>query len=73
MADDALTDAMTVGRARPLRGATTEGSIELVPGSEILDTVQPIYARDDRRPGRIARPGWLWGRYFENAITGHSA
>ena len=72
MAGDALTATIDVARARPLRGATTEGSIELVPGSEILDTVQPIYDRADRRPGRIARPGWLWGRYFENAITGHS-
>jgi predicted acetyltransferase len=72
MAGDALTVTIDVARARPLRGATTDGTFDLVPGAEILDTVRPIYDRADRRPGRIARPDWLWGRFFENAVTGHS-
>lgn len=72
MAGDALTAEIDVARARPLRGAADDGSFELVAGSEILDTVRPIYERAAARPGHLTRPDWLWDRYFEIATTGHS-
>lgn len=72
MAGDALTATIDVARARPLRGAATDGTFELVAGPDVLATIVPIYERSDRRPGRISRPSWLWDRYFEKAISGHS-
>jgi len=72
MAGQALTATIDAARATPVRGAATTGTFELVAADRILDTVRPIYGRSRTRPGHISRPDWVWDRYFEQAITGHS-
>lgn len=72
-AGHALTATIDTTRARPLRGADTSGSLELVVDTtDLADLVEPIYDRAMRRPGVITRPRWLWNRYFEN-VTGHTS
>lgn len=53
--------------ALPLSGVAG-GSMRILRGDEIIETVVPIYARSARRPGVLARPDWMWRRYLEKAI-----
>lgn len=71
MAGQALTVTIDAARAVPLRGGAG-GTLELVPAAEIMSVVRGIHDRSDGRPGHITRPDWIWDRYFEKAVTGHS-
>lgn len=68
----AVTATIDTSRARPLRGAATGGTLELVDAAAVAATVRPVYDRSMSRPGTITRPDWLWDRYFEK-VTGHTA
>ncbi len=53
--------------ALPIRG-TAAGTMRILKPDEILETIKPIYERAATRPGVLARPDWMWQRYFENAL-----
>jgi predicted acetyltransferase len=57
-------------RARPVRGATEEGSLRLLRGDEIHSTIHAVYDRwAHTRPGVITRPDSFWNRYYRDAAT----
>lgn len=67
LAGECAESTLVPGRAVPIRGATTDGTMRLLRHDEIVDIVKPIYQRAATRPGVIDRPEWMWRRYLENA------
>ena len=68
LAGECAESSVLPKRALPIQGAAA-GSFRLLKHDEILDTVKPIYRRVAVRPGVIARPDWMWQRYFQNATV----
>jgi predicted acetyltransferase len=71
MAGEYTDVAIDPARARPISGATQDGSVRLLRPDEILDAVPPIYdAAATRRPGIVSRPDSWWRRYLGDPIKG---
>ena len=72
IASHRLTVRIDTARAR--RTATaTPGAFRLLAPTELLDVVPPLYERCTHRPGAVGRAEWMWRRYLEEAIEGHTA
>jgi predicted acetyltransferase len=54
-------------RLRPLRGAA-KGSFRLIPATEVLDVLPPLYERVATRSGTVDRLPFLWKRYLDAVI-----
>jgi predicted acetyltransferase len=69
MAGEFTSATITSSRARPVRGAAVGGSFRFLARDQILEVIEPIYARSlHRRPGPITRPASWWRRYFVDAL-----
>ena len=61
-------------RAKPLRGATTDGSFRILDPDEIVDVIGQLYERvGHRRPGAMTRPSSFTERLLRSAIERKNA
>lgn len=69
VAGHVLASVVDTVRARPVTQPAT-GAVRLIPSDQILSVLPEIYDRSPGRPGAITRPGWMWRRYYEDALSG---
>ena len=67
VAGDACEIEFRPAAARPLTGVA-QGTMRLLEAKEILDLLPAIYDRAATRAGIITRPGWMWERYYRDAL-----
>lgn len=60
-------------RARRTTAPRGSGSFRLLPAHDVLDAVPGIYERSAQRPGAVRRPDWMWRRYLDDAVDGHTS
>ena len=72
IASHRLTTRIDTGRARRAAIAPA-GTFRLLAPDELLDVVPALYGRCAQRPGALRRPDWMWRRFLEEAIEGHSS
>ena len=65
---DGVAAVVTTRLAKPWRTAPLPGSMRLLPYTDVLDVVAPLYERVARwRAGSISRPAWMWQRILKDA------
>ena len=68
IATDAVAAVVTTRLTKPWRSAPLPGSMRLLPYTDVLDVVAPLYERVARwRVGSISRPTWMWPRILKDA------
>ena len=68
IATDAVAAVVTTRHTKPWRSAALPGSMRLLPYTDVLAVVPPLYERIARwRVGSISRPEWMWPRILKDA------
>ncbi len=73
VAGDFIEATIDTVRAKPVAGATDEGTFRLLVPEEIHTSIHDVYERGmHRRVGTVTRPDSWWQRYFREAVSGES-
>lgn len=68
IATDAVSAVITSQRTKPWRSTPLDGSMRLLPHTQVLHVVPDLYERVARwHVGSISRPAWMWPQILKDA------